>query len=51
MKTLPIIRHVRYFWHKHQMLKHYDFWRSLGYLPVHVEHDLAVLNDIWSGKR
>lgn len=51
MKRWPIIRHVRYFWNLYQMNKHYDLWRSLGSLPVNIDSDLAVLDEIWAGKR
>lgn len=50
MKTFPIIRHIRYFWHKRRMLQHYDNWRSLGYLPVHINRDIEALNEIWAGR-
>jgi hypothetical protein len=50
MKRWPLVRHVRYFVHVYRMNKHYDFWRSLGYLPVNIEHDEKILQDIWDGK-
>lgn len=51
MLRLPGVRHVRYLYHKWQMIKHYAFWRELGYLPNNIEHDLAELNRIWRGER
>lgn len=50
MKRLPIIRHVRYFIGLYRVNRHYEGWRKLGYLPVHVEHDYAVLDRIWRGE-
>jgi len=50
MKRLPIIRHIRYFILYHRMEKHYEFWRSLGSLPVYRDHDIEVLNQIWRGE-
>lgn len=51
MKRLPIIRHVRYFYLLLQVNRHYAAWRRLGYLPVHSQHDYAVLDAIWRGEQ
>lgn len=51
MKRWPIIRHVRYFWLRRRMNQHYDMWSQLGYLPVNVERDYAILDRIWEGKQ
>lgn len=50
MKRWPIIRHARYFYHVYRMNQHYDMWRSVGYLPVHIQHDIDQLNRIWRGE-
>jgi hypothetical protein len=51
MKRWPIIRHVRYFYLRYKVNRHYDFWLSLGKLPVHADRDYAVLDAIWRGER
>lgn len=51
MKRWPIIRHIRWLYHTRQVNRHYAFYRSLGMLPVHAEHDYAVLDEIWRGER
>lgn len=51
MKQLPIIRHVRYYYLLWQVNRHYDHWRSVGYLPVNASSDYAVLDAIWRGER
>jgi len=51
MKRWPIIRHVRYFYYKYKMLEHYDMWRKLGSLPVYIDKDIEVLDEIWRGER
>ncbi|WP_167561364.1 hypothetical protein [Bradyrhizobium sp. AS23.2] len=45
----PIIRHIRYFY-AWRVMRHYDHWRELGYLPVNVESDQLVLDKIWRGE-
>jgi hypothetical protein len=50
MKKLPIIRHVRYFWLKYQMIKHYDFMAQLGFIPIVGESDIKALEMIWRGE-
>lgn len=50
-KRLPLIRHVRYFWHRHWVNHHYAAWREMGYLPVNAAYDYAVLDEIWRGER
>lgn len=50
MRRLPIIRHVRYFWHKYQVLRHYDAWASLGMHAGNMKYDIAVLDEIWAGR-
>jgi hypothetical protein len=51
MKRLPIIRHIRYFYLRYRVNQHYDFWGSVGMLPVHAHRDYAVLDQIWRGER
>lgn len=50
MKRLPIIRHVRYFIAMWRINRRYDFWLSLGTLPVHADRDYAEAAKIWSGE-
>lgn len=50
-KRLFIIRHLRYFWHRHWVEHHYDVWKQIGYLPVNKQHDYDVLDEIWRGER
>jgi hypothetical protein len=52
MKRWPIIRHVRYFYVKWQMIRHYDAWQSLGfgYFGWN-KSDIDGLNEIWRGER
>lgn len=50
MMRLPIIRHIRYFYGRYRVNQHYAHWRELGYLPVHADHDYAVLDAIWRGE-
>jgi len=33
------------------MLKHYDFYRSMGMLPLNIDKDIEALNKIWKGER
>lgn len=51
MKCLPIIRHIRYFYLRYQVNRHYDMWASVGMLPVHAHRDYEVLDQIWRGER
>jgi hypothetical protein len=50
MRRWPIIRHLRYFVLRYKVNRHYDMWLSLGYLPVHAQHDYDVLDQIWRGE-
>jgi hypothetical protein len=50
MKRLPIIRHLRYFYLRYQVNRHYDGWMKLGYLPVNAAADEAVLAAVWRGE-
>ena len=50
MKRWPIIRHVRYFIGMYRVNRHYDRWRSVGYLPVYAQHDYDVLDRLWRGE-
>jgi hypothetical protein len=54
IKCLPIIRHVRYFYHRHKMMaaSHYRLWRfalSSSAAAAYVGPDLAKLDRIWRG--
>ena len=51
MKRLPIIRHIRYFIGMYRVNKHYEMWSQFGLLPVHADHDYAVLDAIWRGEQ
>lgn len=51
MKRWPIIRHIRYFIAMYRVNRHYDYWRQVGYLPVHADQDYAVCDAIWRGER
>ncbi len=51
MKHWPIIRHVRYFYLRHRVSRHYEMWAQLGRLPVYADRDYAVLDQIWRGER
>jgi len=48
MRRLPIIRHLRYFWHSYRLAKWTVFWQRIGYAPN--EADFRRLRDIWEGK-
>lgn len=45
-----VIRHIRYFYNLYQVNRHYEMWRSLGMLPVNIDKDYAVLDQIWRGE-
>jgi hypothetical protein len=49
IKRWPIIRHIRWAYHKRQMGRHYDLWARLGYLPVNRGIDEDHLRAIWRG--
>jgi hypothetical protein len=51
MKRWPIIRHIRYFINVYRVNRHYDEWRKLGFLPVHIARDIEALDEIWRGER
>jgi hypothetical protein len=51
MLRLPIIRHIRWLIYSWRVERHYEMWRQLGYLPVHIDQDVEVLNAIWRGER
>ena len=51
MKRWPIIRHLRYCLGMYRVNRHYAMWMRLGYLPVHADHDYAVLDAIWRGEQ
>ena len=51
IKRFIVIRHVRYFYYLYQVNRHYEFYRSLGQLPVNAASDYAVLDAIWRGDR
>jgi hypothetical protein len=46
---LPIVRHVRWAWHRFQMASHYEAWALMGMLPANADLDLAALDAIWLG--
>ena len=50
MRRWPVIRHIRYFLLLGQVRQHYAMWRKLGCLPVHADHDYAVLDRVWRGE-
>ncbi|MCA0404902.1 MAG: hypothetical protein LCH39_01955 [Proteobacteria bacterium] len=47
----PVIRHVRYWITIYRINRHYDFYRSFGFLPTHAEQDYAEAEKIWRGER
>lgn len=51
MSKLPGIRHIRYMIAVYRINRHYEFYRSIGLLPIHAEADYAEANRIWAGKR
>ena len=51
MKRWPVIRHIRYYYLRYQVHKHYAMWMSLGSLPVHADRDYAELDKVWRGER
>ena len=51
MKRWPLVRHVRYWWLRMQVNRHYAMWQTLGYLPIHAQHDYDQLDRIWRGER
>jgi hypothetical protein len=51
MKRLPIIRHIRYFYLRFQVNRHYDFYAQIGMHAANAKHDYAVLDAIWRGER
>jgi hypothetical protein len=51
MLRLPIIRHIRWLVYSYRVARHYEMWTKLGFLPVHVDQDVAVLDAIWRGER
>ncbi len=44
------IRHIRAAIHFRRMESHYAVYRSLGFLPVHIDSDLKVIELIWKGR-
>ncbi len=50
MKRWPIIRHVRWFYFRIQVNRHYWRWGELGYLPINSASDEAQLLRIWRGE-
>lgn len=49
MKRLPIIRHIRYFWHVYHFNRHMDMWSHFGYF-IPQQADLDRLDAIWRGE-
>jgi len=51
MKRLPIIRHIRFFWHRGMMANHYARCAEMGCFGVSEpqEFELQYLEDIWNG--
>ena len=47
---LPVIRHVRYYFLRYQVAQHYEYYLSIGMLPVHMDRDLEILEAIWRGE-
>lgn len=50
IRTLPIIRHARYFVGLYRVNRHYEMYAQLGMIPVYADHDMAVLDAIWRGE-
>lgn len=50
MKRWPIIRHVRYFWHKRRLGALLTRYGVHTYVIVSLE-DMLFLADVWSGRR
>lgn len=51
MKRWIVIRHLRYFYNKWQVLRWYDMWAEMGMHSGNMEHDIRVLDAIWRGER
>jgi hypothetical protein len=49
IKRWPIIRHIRWAYHKRRIYQHYALWARLGYLPVNRAIDENHLRAIWRG--
>lgn len=49
-RRLPIIRHFLALKLMKQINNHYDFWVSIGSLPVNAESDYKVARAIWDGR-
>jgi len=48
---LPIIRHIRYLWHRVQVVRWALLWRSAGIgLGYPNQSDIDHLNKIWKGE-
>ena len=48
MKRLPLIRHLRYFYHSRRMVLWYNLWSNYGYVGP-AQSDLDILDAIWRG--
>ncbi len=47
LRRLPLIRHIRYFYHTYHLARHNRTWFDLGYFPN--PRDRIVLQKIWDG--
>ena len=50
MKRLPIIRHIRYFWHSFWLCRWLDYCRRHGLGFFAQQSDLDFLQDVWEGR-
>lgn len=50
MKRLPIIRHIRYYWHLFRVTKYYAPWDIAGLHPHFTDYDRIQLDRIWRGE-
>lgn len=50
MKRLPIIRHIRFFYHAYMLDRHLRAYRSMGLGYGVQQSDLDTLDKIWKGE-
>lgn len=50
-QRLPIIRHIRAIWFTWLIARHYEFYETLGYLPINADYDYEIRNAIWRGEK
>ena len=48
---LPVIRWVRAWWYAVKIHRHYEWYLSMGQLPVYAHLDQEVVRAIWRGEK